>query len=44
MRGKGLILMLETVILLCDAPIQPEYLYWVFLRLPTKRGDYFLIF
>ena len=44
MRGKGLILRLETVILLCDAPIQPEYLYCVFLKLPNKRGDYFLIF
>ena len=44
MRGKGFSLNAKSCHLLCDAPIQPEYLYWVFLRLPTKRGDYFLIF
>ena len=37
MRGKGLILRLETVILFCDAPIQPEYLYCAFLKLLNKR-------
>ena len=37
MQGKGLILILETVILFCDAPIQPEYLYCAFLRLLNKR-------
>ena len=37
MRGKGLILRLETVILFCDAPIQSEYLYCAFLKLLNKR-------
>ena len=39
MRGKGLILRLETVILLCDAPIQPEYLSCVFLKFLNKREN-----